>query len=58
MTSHIFVALGMWPEVIDANLKAIAVANAARAAAGKSPSAAATIRAGSVIWIPADERDE
>jgi hypothetical protein len=37
MTSHIFVALGMWPEVIDANIKAVAVVNTARAAAGKKP---------------------
>lgn len=30
MTSHIFVALGMWDEVIAANLRAIAVTNSAR----------------------------
>jgi len=37
MTSHIFVALGMWPEVIDANIKALAVMNDLRKAAGKIP---------------------
>jgi tetratricopeptide (TPR) repeat protein len=37
MTSHIFVALGMWPEVVQANIAAIAVVNQARAAAGKRP---------------------
>jgi len=36
MTSHIFIAMGMWDEVIDANLRAIAVVNAHRAAIGKS----------------------
>jgi len=34
MTSHIFVALGMWDDVIAANERAIAVVNAQRAAAG------------------------
>ena len=37
MTSHIFVALGMWPEVIQANINGIAVVNAVRKAAGKIP---------------------
>ncbi len=37
MTSHIFVALGMWPEVVQANIAAIAVVNRTRAAAGKRP---------------------
>jgi tetratricopeptide (TPR) repeat protein len=35
MTSHIFLALGMWPETVQANLAAIADANRAREAAGK-----------------------
>jgi tetratricopeptide (TPR) repeat protein len=35
MTSHIFVALGMWDEVIDANRQAIAVVNRERAAQSK-----------------------
>jgi hypothetical protein len=37
MTSHIFVALGMWQEVVDANIAAIAVVNADRKKAGKVP---------------------
>jgi hypothetical protein len=37
MTSHIFVALGMWDDVIDANRRAIAVVNRQRAAASKQP---------------------
>lgn len=37
MTSHIFLALGMWPELIKANIAAIAVVNRARAAAGRGP---------------------
>lgn len=37
MTSHIFVALGMWPEVVQANIAAIAVVNRVRKAAGKVP---------------------
>ena len=37
MTSHIFIAMGMWDEVIDANVRAIAVVNAHRATAGKPP---------------------
>src|ERR1700694_753700 len=36
MTSHIFIALGMWDEVIDANVRALAVVNTHRAATGKS----------------------
>jgi tetratricopeptide (TPR) repeat protein len=36
MTSHIFIAMGMWDEVIDANVRALAVVNAHRAASGKS----------------------
>lgn len=35
MTSHIFLALGMWKESVDANLAAIAAANHMRAAQGK-----------------------
>jgi tetratricopeptide (TPR) repeat protein len=34
MTSHIFIALGMWDDVIDANRRAIAVVNQQRAARG------------------------
>jgi tetratricopeptide (TPR) repeat protein len=37
MTSHIFLALGMWPETVAANLAAIADANRLRAAEGKGP---------------------
>lgn len=37
MTSHIFLALGMWPEVVQANIAAIADVNRVRKAAGKSP---------------------
>lgn len=37
MTSHIFLALGMWDEVIEANRKAIAAGNALRMRAGKPP---------------------
>jgi len=37
MTSHIFVALGMWNEVVRANVAAIAVVNDLRKAAGKVP---------------------
>jgi tetratricopeptide (TPR) repeat protein len=39
MTSHIFIALGMWDDVIDANRRAIAVVNSQRAAKGRSPAA-------------------
>lgn len=35
MTSHIFIAMGMWDEVIDANRRAIDVVNRQRAARGK-----------------------
>ncbi len=35
MTSHIFVAMGMWDEVIDANRRAMDVVNAQRAEGGK-----------------------
>lgn len=35
MTSHIFLALGMWKESVDANIAAIAAANRTRAALGK-----------------------
>lgn len=38
MTSHIFVALGMWDDVIAVNQRAVAVVNGQRAAAGKTPS--------------------
>jgi hypothetical protein len=37
MTSHIFLALGMWDEVVKANEAAIAVIGQQRAAAGKTP---------------------
>ena len=37
MTSHIFLALGMWPEVVQANLAAMADVDRARKAAGKGP---------------------
>jgi tetratricopeptide (TPR) repeat protein len=37
MTSHIFLALGMWDEVVKANEAAIAVVGQQRAAAGKTP---------------------
>jgi tetratricopeptide (TPR) repeat protein len=37
MTSHIFVSLGMWDEVVDANLKARAVQDARRAELGRPP---------------------
>ncbi|HSY48600.1 MAG TPA: hypothetical protein VLC46_07310 [Thermoanaerobaculia bacterium] len=35
MTSHIFIAMGMWDDVIDANRRAIDVVNRQRAAQGK-----------------------
>jgi tetratricopeptide (TPR) repeat protein len=35
MTSHIFLALGMWPEVVQANLAAIAAVDRDRKAAGR-----------------------
>lgn len=37
MTSHIFLALGMWPEVVEANIAAMADVDRVRKAAGKSP---------------------
>ena len=37
MTSHIFLALGMWEDVVKANETAIAVVNRQRASAGKPP---------------------
>jgi tetratricopeptide (TPR) repeat protein len=37
MTSHIFIALGMWDELIAANRRAIAVVNASRAAKSVPP---------------------
>jgi tetratricopeptide (TPR) repeat protein len=37
MTSHIFLALGMWPETVQANVAAIAAVDRVRKAAGKSP---------------------
>ena len=37
MTSHIFVALGMWDDVVAANENAMRVVNAARATHGRSP---------------------
>jgi hypothetical protein len=39
MTSHIFVALGMWDEVVAANEAAVQVVNGGRAAHGHEPSA-------------------
>lgn len=37
MTSHIFLALGMWPAIIDANVAAIAAQDHTRRAAGEEP---------------------
>jgi tetratricopeptide (TPR) repeat protein len=37
MTSHIFLALGMWPETVHANVAAIAAVDRARKAEGKGP---------------------
>ena len=37
MTAHIFLALGMWPATVDANLAAIAAVTRARKAQGKEP---------------------
>jgi tetratricopeptide (TPR) repeat protein len=37
MTAHIFLALGMWPATVDANIAAIAAVNRNRRAAGKEP---------------------
>jgi len=37
MTSHIFLALGMWTATVDANVAAIAAVNRSRLAAGKMP---------------------
>lgn len=37
MTSHIFMALGMWDDVVRANVAAMRVVNADRAAAGQGP---------------------
>ena len=37
MTSHIFLALGMWTATVDANVAAIAAVNRAGAAVGKAP---------------------
>jgi len=37
MTSHIFLALGMWREVVEANIAAMADVDRARKAAGKGP---------------------
>jgi tetratricopeptide (TPR) repeat protein len=37
MTSHIFMALGMWDDVVRANENAMRVVNAARHAAGRGP---------------------
>ena len=39
MTSHIFVALGMWDEVVEANENSMRVVDAARAARGRPPGA-------------------
>ena len=37
MTSHIFLALGLWRETVDTNVAAIAAVNRMRAAQGKEP---------------------
>ncbi|HEX8411248.1 MAG TPA: hypothetical protein VF883_20480 [Thermoanaerobaculia bacterium] len=37
MTSHIFVAMGMWDDVIDANRRAVEVVNRQRAARNRQP---------------------
>ena len=37
MTSHIFLALGLWRETVDTNVAAIAAVNRMRAAQGKGP---------------------
>jgi hypothetical protein len=37
MTSHIFLALGMWQDVVDANEKAVRVQNAMRQEQGEAP---------------------
>ena len=37
MTSHIFLAIGMWQPTVDANIAAMADVNRGRAAAGKPP---------------------
>ncbi|MEO7795328.1 MAG: hypothetical protein ABIV06_11205 [Thermoanaerobaculia bacterium] len=37
MTSHIFLALGLWRETVDTNIAAIAAVNRMRAAQGKDP---------------------
>lgn len=37
MTSHIFLALGLWRETVDTNVAAIAAVNRMRSAQGKSP---------------------
>lgn len=37
MTSHIFLALGMWPATVDANLAAMAAMNRARKSKGEEP---------------------
>jgi tetratricopeptide (TPR) repeat protein len=37
MTSHIFLALGMWDDVVKANERATAIVNRERAAAGRKP---------------------
>ena len=37
MTSHIFIAMGMWDDVVDANKRAVAVVNRQREAKGRSP---------------------
>jgi tetratricopeptide (TPR) repeat protein len=37
MTAHIFLALGMWSDTVDANIAAIAAVNRLRRSAGKDP---------------------
>jgi tetratricopeptide (TPR) repeat protein len=37
MTSHIFLALGMWPEVVQSNIAAMAAVDRVRKTAGKGP---------------------
>ncbi|HEX9162897.1 MAG TPA: hypothetical protein VF980_14425 [Thermoanaerobaculia bacterium] len=47
MTSHIYVAMGMWDEVIDANRRAVDVVNRSRAAKSLPPQACGHYR----IWL-------
>jgi len=47
MCSHIFVASGMWEEVVQANLNAVAATNRARASSGRAPSGCGH----SITWL-------